>query len=747
MLLDIFMKKVFSRLWQWVSKYKRRLIYGALALFVGQICFFNFGWLGINNTVCAADSETPTQAWDFQEKATVWLQDFSFLNRACYILIYPILFLAWLLVNNSFVYAEVFSFDVILWQLWNVVRNLANYALWFIFVFKIFQYLINGQKSSDMSSLLKSSLIAWIWIQASWFLLAVLIDVSNILTYSVWWLPIHILGKDAGENKDFWNPYVFQTVVSADFSDPDTMHTYLANTSTWGNQWWSHFIAECETFSFKYDGGTEELIVAPKIVYYYDWENYHSTEQLKCHVWGDVFNFDVLAEWISRQDGPNLTRKDSQNKYNDSLDKAIKELKKKDKGWIIGDIGAWKVFQIKNSHKTWDDIRYHHTNLRQWLDIDNEINWSQWKMKRLESILEGDNGYVWVFSALYSSLLNAGKNFTLSEAWIYTSLLNTLLSLCHTIAVAIPLVAMLIVFLMRIWVIRMAIILSPAIILVRAFNFGDKVFKKGSVLEYLDVKNLIGIIFSPAIICFAVSISTVLVRILSTINAQDIVAESKSLFWWLITLNIAWAWVSIWNLICSAIWVAISWFLIRSAVKASALWKKVEWLEKLARSAIWSIPIIPVPWPNWKWVNYIGMDKAFGMNGQRGIFSEVTEDIKSTYGKQDSAAVQAWLHPEEERQKAETAKNNKQINDYKDKLITLSLNEINAGWVSREIDVWGWVKKSFNSMWDTDKRKILEAINWISDIDKIKKFGEAGDITIWWSEVWEFKDNKYVKKE
>ena len=85
--------------------------------------------------------------------------------------------------------------------------------------------------------------------------------------------------------------------------------------------------------------------------------------------------------------------------------------------------------------------------------------------------------------------------------------------------------------------------------------------------------------------------------------------------------------------------------------------------------------------------------------------------------------------------------------DYKDKLITLSLSEINAGWVSKEIDIWWWVKKSFNSMWDADKRKILEAINWISDVDRVKKFGEAGDITIWSSEVWEFKDNKYVKKE
>jgi hypothetical protein len=37
--------------------------------------------------------------------------------------------LAGALVNNSMVYAEVFSFDVVLWQFWNVVRNLANYAL------------------------------------------------------------------------------------------------------------------------------------------------------------------------------------------------------------------------------------------------------------------------------------------------------------------------------------------------------------------------------------------------------------------------------------------------------------------------------------------------------------------------------------------------------------------------------------------------------------------------------------------
>jgi hypothetical protein len=49
------------------------------------------------------------------------------------------------------------------------------------------------------------------------------------------------------------------------------------------------------------------------------------------------------------------------------------------------------------------------------------------------------------------------------------------------------------------------------------------------IFKYLSVKNLVGIIFSPAVICFAVSISTVLVRIISTVNAQDIMTKETSI--------------------------------------------------------------------------------------------------------------------------------------------------------------------------------------------------------------------------
>jgi hypothetical protein len=60
----------------------------------------------------------------------------------------------------------------------------------------------------------------------------------------------------------------------------------------------------------------------------------------------------------------------------------------------------------------------------------------------------------------------------------------------------------------------MAIALLPFVILLKAFDLEKNVFKD-KPLEYLKIENLIPIIFAPAIICFAVSISTVLVTIVS----------------------------------------------------------------------------------------------------------------------------------------------------------------------------------------------------------------------------------------
>ena len=725
--IQLFMEKLFTQFRMWILRYRKRLIYWVLALIISQICFFNFWWLRGANQVFAEEPESPIQNATFQQKATNWLQDLSFYRRVFYVLLYPILALAGMLVNNSLIYAEAFNFDTVLWQLWNIVRNLSNYALWFLFIFKIFKYLVDGQKSDDMKKLLKSTLIAWVWIQASWFLLAVLIDVSNIITYSVWGLPIRTLWQQ----NDFWNPSVFTTTIYTDTNTPDAMHFYLSND-------WNTFISECRTFSYWFDEGYEELILAPKMIYYYDTDtnSYQSTQKLACHVWDDVYYFKNLFNEdgdIKWPGGAWAWWKEEQENYRASLENAIKKLDKKQSGEIDGLIQAWTILEIWDAHAGTTDrkITYSSGN-HVWLDVNNEWNgWWLW-LKRLKDVLSWS--YVWVFTALYSSLLNAWEDLRvskISDPGIYTSLLNVVLSLCHTLAVWIPLIAMLVVFIMRIWIIWMAIVLSPAIILLKAFDLEEKIWKDVDILKYLSVKNLIGIIFSPAIICFAVSISTVLVRIISDVNMQGVITDDVDILWWLIKLNIGWVWLNLWKLLCSAIWVAISWFLIWSAVKASKLWESniIKSLESFAKTSLWSAPIIPIVGKDNK-VDYVWVNSVFGWNGQRGILSKFTDKLKTEYRKESDEAVNALFDPKSAEKQA--LKN--RASAYTTRLLWFGATEISPDWYEKNISIWENEKKmevKFSDFGEEEQKTIINKINSIEDSDVRKAFGKAWTLKVW----------------
>ena len=748
--INLFMKKLFVQLLQWISRYKKRLVYWALALLIGQICFFNLWWFGINNVTYAVEPNTPSQNAAFQQKATDWLKDLSFFQRAFYVLLYPILALAWILVDNSFVYAEVFKFDAVLWQLWNIVRNLANYSLWFIFLYKIFGYLTSGQKSDDLKKLLTSTLIAWVWIQASWFLLAVLIDVSNIIAYGVWWLPIATLGQQT----DIWNPYVFKTAIYVDTNTPDSVEFYLSTTS--GNK---KYISECKTFSYSYNNGDnkifEELIVAPKMIYYYDGVAYKKTEQNSCHIWDDVYYFKGLYEDINRKSCSWIWCRGDQEEYDASLTSAIRKLITFDRGKMAGLIEAAKILEIGDAHAGGTKLVTYLSGYNYWLDVDNNWNGESLWLNRLQNVLSGN--YVWVFTALYSSLLNAWSDLRISDVtnpWVYTSLLDTVLSLWHTIAVWIPLIAMVVLFVMRIGIIWMAIILSPFIILLKAFNFEESVTKMVDIFKYLSVKNLLGIIFSPAIICFAVSISAVLVRIISPKNMQNIMTEKVDVLWWLVQLNIAWLWLNIWRLVCCAIWVAISWFLVRSAIRASELWKSniiswqdgKSWLKDLASKALWSVPIVPIPKKD-GWLEFVWASTVFGWNDQEWILSNLSRHIKAQYDEENTKALDSLFDSKKEKEAA--VKNRSAA--YKDKLMGLTLPQIGQNWTNQPIQIWenkdNTIPMTFSSLEDHDKKDVIEAINQLSNSDQIQAFGNSEATVQIWNDKYTFRGSIKVLDE
>ena len=95
-------------------------------------------------------------------------------------------------------------------------------------------------------------------------------------------------------------------------------------------------------------------------------------------------------------------------------------------------------------------------------------------------------------------------------------------------ALIIPLAIVALVLMMRIGIIWIAIALSPLIALLSAFKSKDDKSLMDSLtgdikfLEYFKIENLIRIIMSPAVICFAISLSAVLVRVIQRLTTIDI---------------------------------------------------------------------------------------------------------------------------------------------------------------------------------------------------------------------------------
>ncbi len=729
--INVFMKKVIKQLWQLIFKHKKKLIYGALAFFVVQICFFDFGGVWIENEVYALDSDTPTQNAKFQEEATKWYEEISFFQQSLYVILYPLLVVAWKLVDNSFVYWEVFGFDAVLWQLWNIVKNLANFGLWFLLIYKIFEYLIKWEKQVDIKKIILSALIAWVWIQASWFIMAALIDVSTVLTYGIWWLPISILKENSGDTTDEnlkYNPYMMKMAIYFDLPN-SLLYEYVTNAQTGNKQSWEFYISKCEMFSYKDSGVSETLILAPEMIYYLDDKrNVIQTVSDKCHLWPqDVYYFSSLyVPFPSCSDYESC--RDAQIEYKAGLDKAKSEIiEHKSKSEVQGLIESAQILQQWDAHSAvewplWSVI--YSDGQHYWKDVDNKWTWEWWNTSRLQDVLS-DNSYVWVFTALYSSLLSMWKWLIPTDAWIFPALLNAALSLWHVLAVWIPLIAVALVFMMRVGVLWMAVALLPFVILLKAFDLEKSVFKD-KPLEYLKIENLIPIIFAPAIICFAVSISTVLVTIVSWLNLQSVAPVQQEILWWLIKLNVWGLTAGFWRFITSVLCIAIVWFLMWAAIEATKLWKSkiITSLKDLATTTLWSMPIVPVPWRDAQWNLTMKMAWTNAVFGDSWIFSSITNKFKQEFSDNDNKIVRDFVTPDSESSSVKW----RMDDAYKQAIIATTPASTN--WTEQEIIVksedWKSSEKyRFIDVYKTRKTDIINAINGISDETKRDAFGKS----------------------
>ncbi|MEI7919034.1 MAG: hypothetical protein WCH65_02195 [bacterium] len=103
--------------------------------------------------------------------------------------------LAGKLMTNDFVYGAFLHMDVYLWKIWNIMKNFANFALLALVLGSIIKSL-TGKEALDVKKILTNTLLAGILIQASWFLMGAIVDISTVATASISSFPMTFLNND-----------------------------------------------------------------------------------------------------------------------------------------------------------------------------------------------------------------------------------------------------------------------------------------------------------------------------------------------------------------------------------------------------------------------------------------------------------------------------------------------------------------------------------------------------------------------
>ena len=131
-----------------------------------------------------------------QEEITTTIKFYQTLWQALYSITWPFLVIAWKFLTNEIVYGSFLWMDTHLRKLWNIMRVFANYIIWFLLIFSIFSLFLWWKlQKYNPSKVFPSLFVGALLVNMSWFLIALLISLSNIATYAIWYLPLSISKK------------------------------------------------------------------------------------------------------------------------------------------------------------------------------------------------------------------------------------------------------------------------------------------------------------------------------------------------------------------------------------------------------------------------------------------------------------------------------------------------------------------------------------------------------------------------
>lgn len=475
-----------------------------------------FFWLlGVDSVAAATLSEY------VQDKIYVYN---SILN-GLYLLIWPALALAGFALDNSMVYGSLFGLDAPLFLIWNIIKNIANFILWFMVLFEILKnFFTTGEQGKKAFDVIKKALIAGVMIQASWFLMGAIIDISTIATYSIGGMPIAILWWEDNQCKALGEIKTLPIGTKIDFTasnannniDNGFQYYYYIN-KPWSTPDKTYF-SPCEIYDSRW-------VIGPKF-----WGEHGGIDYVKNYCilpWNQFAYFGAdPGNLLATSNIPWLTNSAVSNyiEYKANLE----QIKGYATWWLSDPMqrSVWLTGQLIFDARSW--AKSEATSLTPGTYLLNGT-WTAFvntfgQAPMLKDIINKAEWFVGVLITLYKSILNFVSFDTWSSSTdTFILFLETLLKVGFGIALLIPLILLSIALVIRVWYIWMFIALSPIIALKIAFDDNDTMKWIWSSIPIIKEKlsDILRIIFAPVIITFAVSFCLVfMTALITSINNQ-----------------------------------------------------------------------------------------------------------------------------------------------------------------------------------------------------------------------------------
>ena len=544
----------------------------------------------------------------------MWLwQILNLILKIIYLLLWPLLVVAGIALDNTLVYASVFHLDAPLWKFRNMMKNFANFALWFMVLFAIIKNLFMAKDEKWPIDIIKKTLIAGVLIQASRFLMAALIDVSTIATYAVGWLPLSVLkNTDIGKQK----------ILTVNSEINLNKFNALSKKS-------EGFKVR---YSTQYNGKTikissckveKSFIVGRELSdpEYINFKNFESTPYAwyeVCVLFGNQLVMRKESAFMSGTNSliaqhtvPPVTGDYTTPEWYEKLMTTFLNMTGWHlTGWVTGTLVSLNWWSNQTGFTQWKNFFDQSTSIT----ISDIINKSKW--------------FVGPLVTMYSSLLNFAQLTDTSVTSISETSGIFLIKTWVAIALFFPLLALAVVLIARVALLWLYIVWSPFLVIKKVFIPKDAL---GSLDKHLDINNVFKLIFAPVVTVAALSISLIFMTALingfksnvsESLQIEPIPAKIGNQ-----AFRVGWSSelefknFDRWGSLDRFSWLIVNFFAIGllrtilfAAIKANALGEKIGGgIQEFGANVFQTMPVLPFG----KWWERVGVGAAWNVLNAR----------------------------------------------------------------------------------------------------------------------------------